>query len=233
MIYVILKMATSKSRSSKSSCPRGYFKRSAYDRPSYKRKSGTSVKGTHVKASCIKQRGIKSKTKRQSEVSRYLERERRVAELAKGVSQTEKECKKGEILRVAYMREGYNRGSYTKMSGTRVKSSHVAPTLVPAKCIKAQSHTGKKGLYDVEGKRVVILLEKGALGKYGYHDVATMTVADRHSALDRAVKEGAKGNWLSIFRRLNIQATYNKYRNPQLYNMFIADRDYVKAKYGM
>jgi hypothetical protein len=213
-------------------CPRGYIKRSAYDRPSYKRKSGTSVKGTHVKSSCIKQRGLKSKSRRQEEVRKYLKEERRVAELAKGLSQKEKECKKGEILRSAYMREGYDRSSYVRKSGTRVQSSHVGPTLVPAKCIKAQSHTGKKGLFDEEGKRVVILLEKGALGQYGYHDVAMMSEMERHSALDKAVA-GAKDNWLSVFRRLNIQATYNKYRNPKLHDMFIADRDYIKKTYGM
>jgi hypothetical protein len=211
-------------------CPRGYFKRSAYDRPSYKRKSGTSVKGTHVKSSCIKQRGVKSKSRRREEVRRYLREEERVAKLAKGISQKEKECKKGEILRSAYMRESYNRRPYIRKSGTRVRSSHVGPTLVPAKCIKAQSRTGKKGLFDEEGKRVVILLEKGALGQYGYHDVDAMTVEARRSALDKAVA-AVHGNWLSIFRRVNILATYNKYRNTALYNKFIADRDYIKRKY--
>lgn len=213
-------------------CPSGYIRRAAYDRPAYVRKSGVAVKGAHVKASCIRQQGLKTKSQRKSEVRQYLKRQAKAAEMTRGVSEKEMQCKEGEILRTAYMREGYKRGSYVRKSGTRVRTSKVGPTVVPAKCIKAVSHTGKKGLYDVEGKRVVILLEKGALGKYGYHDVANMTVEDRRVALDKAVA-GANGNWLSIFRRLNIQATYNKYKNPSLHDKFIEDRDYVKAKHGM
>lgn len=214
-----------------SKCPAGYVRRAAYDRPAYVRKSGVAVKGTHVKASCIRQQGLKTKSQRKSDVRQYLKRQEKAAKLTKGVSKEEKSCKKGEILRSAYMREGYKRASYVRKNGVRVHSAEVEPTLVPAACIKATSHTGKKGLYDAEGKRVVILLEKGALGKYGYHDVATMKVSDRRVALDKAVA-GANGNWLSIFRRLNIQATYNKYKNPSLHDKFIEDRDYVKAKYA-
>jgi hypothetical protein len=222
---------TSQRGSAKSPCPSGYIRRAAYDRPSYIRKNGTTVKGAHVKASCIRQQGLKTKSQRKSEVREYLRRQEKAAEITKGVSESEKKCKKGEILRAAYMREGYTRDSYVRKSGTRVRTSKVGPTAVPAKCIKAVSHTGKKGLYDEEGKRVIVLLEKGALGKYGYHDVANLTIAERRTALDKAVA-GAKGNWLSIFRRLNIQATYNKYKNPTLHDKFIEDRDYVKAQYA-
>lgn len=36
--------------------------------------------------------------------------------------------------------------------------------------------------------------------------------------------------WLSLFRELNYLATLNK-NHPKLYDIFIADRDYIKMKY--
>ena len=65
-------------------------------------------------------------------------------------------------------------------------------------------------------------LKKGLLIKYGYHNVATLSLEERHTALQKAIK--AYGP-LSVSRKLNAVYVYN--RKSAVGRIFKADRDWV------
>ena len=69
-------------------------------------------------------------------------------------------------------------------------------------------------------------LRRGELSKYGYH--ANADEDTRAEALDKAVQEyGA----LSVFRKLNALAVYNKNTSPNSAKIFKSDRDAIKNVY--
>ena len=70
-------------------------------------------------------------------------------------------------------------------------------------------------------------LKKGLLIKYGYHNVTSLSVGQRHTAINKAIRAyGA----LSVSRKLNAVYVYNRKTNPSAARIFKADRDYVLAK---
>ena len=205
-------------------CSKGEIRRSPYVR---KTRSG---KLAYIKSSCIKATGAygDKSGKRTSAIIRSMLR--RQAEAQKRTS-GKVECPKGYILRAPYMRSSSHRKSYIRpSSGHLVKSANVKGAIVPAKCIKAKGHDEKVGLYDEKGERVYVILEKGSLGKHGYHNVSKLSQSQRHIALDKAIAE-LNGNWLSVFRKINYLAVLNKY-NPNMYKLYVSDRDYIKSKYS-
>jgi hypothetical protein len=204
-------------------CSKGQIRRASYSR---KTRSGKRVS---VKSSCIKATGAygDKSAKRTGEIVRSMLRKQ--AEAHKRTS-GKVQCPKGYILRAPYMRSSSHRKSYTRTSGSQVKSALVKSAIVPAQCIKTRGHDERVGLYDSKGQRVYVVLEKGSLGKHGYHNVAKLSPAQRHSALDKAIAE-LNGNWLSVFRKINYLAVLNKY-NSTMHKLYVADRDYIKSKYS-
>jgi hypothetical protein len=204
-------------------CSKGQIRRASYSR---KTRSGKRVS---VKSSCIKATGAygDKSGKRTSAIVHSMLRKQ---EHARKKTSGKVECPKGYILRAPYMRSSSHRKSYTRKSGSNVKSSSVKGAIVPAKCIKSRGHDERVGLYDSKGQRVYVVLEKGSLGKHGYHDVAKLSSTQRHSALDKAIAE-LNGNWLSVFRKINYLAVLNKYNQP-MYKLYVSDRDYIKSKYA-
>jgi len=70
-------------------------------------------------------------------------------------------------------------------------------------------------------------LRKGLLAKYGYQDVTSLSVIQRHTALNKAIRAyGA----LSVSRKLNAVYVYNRKTNPSVARVFKADRDWVLEK---
>jgi len=204
-------------------CSKGQIRRHSYTRRT------SSGKKIHVKRSCIKAtgaKGVRSSSRTRRIVSNMLRRQARASQLTQGI----KECPKGYVLRAAYMRRSSSRKPYIRKSGTRVSGSHTRRAVIPSQCIKKRGHDDKVGLYDKQGRRIYVVLEKGSLGKHGYKDVATLTESQRHTALDKAIAE-LNGNWLSVFRKINYLAVLNKY-NPSMYKLYISDRDYIKRKYS-
>jgi len=116
-------------------------------------------------------------------------------------------CGNGEILR-----EGYRRRS---KSGLSIR---VAPV-----CIQARGLSKKRGS---KGKQLFVL-EKGTLGKYGYHDVENMTQKERHNALHRALKDMSP---LSVYRKLNAVYLVNRNTNPNVSATFKTDSEWVKKQ---
>ena len=111
---------------------------------------------------------------------------------------------KGKIVRSGY--------AYKKKDGTVV--------VVPPKVITDRGKQGKG--------RKLFTLKRGALSKYGYKDVKTMTSAKRHSALKKAARSIKP---LSLFRKLNAVALLNKNTNPKVSRIFKSDAAWVKKNY--
>ncbi len=125
--------------------------------------------------------------------------------------QTRRRCRRGTIRRSPYTR-------------TTRKSGRI---YVPASCIPNVGNPGK-GLRS--GEPGIGSLREGELAQFGYHDVAHKTVGQRHLALHRAVeKYGA----LSVFRKLNAVYIYTRNTAKASSRIFKADRDWVKAHYGV
>lgn len=120
------------------------------------------------------------------------------------------QCRQGELVK-----EGYKRKSYTRKTGNKahVKSATVAPSCMPG---RGRSHKGKQ----------LFVLEKGTLGKYGYHNVESMTEVQRHRALHKAMGDMPS---LSVYRKLNAVYVVNKSLNPNVAQIFKNDAEWVKS----
>ena len=92
--------------------------------------------------------------------------------------------------------------------------------------------TCRKGMIRPRGTRKCVpgigKLRHGLLAKFGYSHVSSLSLHQRHAALQKAVKAyGA----LSVFRKLNAVYVYSKKTAPSSSRIFKADRDYIGAKY--
>jgi hypothetical protein len=67
------------------------------------------------------------------------------------------------------------------------------------------------------------------LGKYGYEDVKHKKAPERHTALDKAVKEYGP---ISVERRLNALAIVTKNTHKTTSKLFERDRNYVHKKHS-
>jgi hypothetical protein len=123
-----------------------------------------------------------------------------------------KKCPPGYRYRMRYTRKSFRRGSGRKVKRTTVKAG----------CIVQRGKPGVPG-----GQRLGIKLKKGELKRFGYSAFKSMSA--RHKALARAIKE--YGDPLGVYRKLNILATMQRYRQPELAKKFLADRNWVGKKY--
>ncbi len=119
-------------------------------------------------------------------------------------------CPHGKILRASYTR-------HTK-KGKRV---HVSE-----QCIRDVGAPGK-GLRDGPG---IGPLRKGELTQFGYEHVLKLSEKDRHAALTKAVE--AYGP-LSVWRKLNAVAVYTRRISPASSQIFKADMDWIRLKFGI
>jgi hypothetical protein len=119
-------------------------------------------------------------------------------------------CPRGTIRRDPYVRMRLGRRSY-----------------VPAACIADQGAPGK-GL--PSGAPGIGPLRKGDLDRFGYSNVTQMSEGRRHLALAAAVR--AYGS-LTVWRKLNAVAIYTRRTSPASSRVFKADRDWVRAHYGI
>jgi len=119
-------------------------------------------------------------------------------------------CPTGKILRASYTR------------GTR-KGKRVS---VPEQCIRDVGAPGK-GFRDGPG---IGPLRKGELSKFGYENVAKLSEKARHAALTKAVE--AYGS-LTVWRKLNAVAVYTRRISPASSQIFKADMDWIRIKFGI
>jgi hypothetical protein len=179
-------------------CPAGKIYRVEYSRQN---SNGSSVV---VKGNCI--RATSNSGKKTS-----ITNNKNIAAKKRRQSRTSRKCPKGEISRISYRKK-----SFTNKFGT-----HVSSAKVPSTCIKAVGQskiTGHKG-------EPLFVLEKGVLSKYGYSHIASMSMSNRHKAIDKALKDIKP---LSLYRRLNALYVLNKDKDPILAKLFRNDANYVK-----
>ena len=115
-------------------------------------------------------------------------------------------CPTGTILRNPYVRKG---------------------TYVPGSCIADVGNPGK-GL--ASGEPGIGPLKHGDLSRFGYDHVVGMSLRDRRAALAKA--QIAYGS-LTLWRKLNAVAIYTRRTAPASSKIFKADRDWVRATYGI
>lgn len=123
---------------------------------------------------------------------------------------TTRRCSAGQILRAPYVRIRSGKRSY-----------------VAASCITNQGAPGK-GL--ASGEPGIGPLRSGDLERFGYDNVAALSIAKRHLALAKAVH--AYGS-LTVWRKLNAIYVYTKRTSPVSSRRFKADRDWVNNTYGI
>jgi hypothetical protein len=85
----------------------------------------------------------------------------------------------------------------------------------------------KKGPIKKGSKKVIIIIEKDVLGKYGYDNIKNISATKRHIALKKALKELKP---LSVYRRLIAIATLNKNKDNELFDILRNDAEWVKEK---
>lgn len=76
-------------------------------------------------------------------------------------------------------------------------------------------------------KKVIVIIEKDVLGKYGYDNIKNISATKRHIALKKALKELKP---LSVYRRLIAIATLNKNKDNELFDILRNDAEWVKEK---
>lgn len=124
-----------------------------------------------------------------------------------------KGCPEGEMKRKAYTRK-----SFTRRSGSRVRSVSVKSGCIPDRGYRSrffQLKTGSMGIGP---------LKKGELRSFGYGPEES--TEKRHKALRAASKTYTS---LSVLRKLNALATYNKRTQPEHSVIYKLDREYVSA----
>ena len=113
-------------------------------------------------------------------------------------------------------RKGYVRRSFVRKDGTKVQGSKVATVCIPDRGSKGRAWKLKNKTMGI-GK-----LKKGDLTKFGYSSKSPER--SRHSAIKKAVKESGA---VTIERKLNALAVYNKNRSPKLSKEFKSDSLYA------
>jgi len=172
--------------------------------------------GKRVSKSCIT---AQSSTGRKSseDVKKYVQAREKIQKQAskKFSKETPKSCPKGYILREGYKRESYKSHS-KKGEPIKIKESWTKP-----ECIKSQTGKSEKG------KKLITIIEKDVLGKYGYDDVKLLSPSERRRALRKAIKEIKP---LSVYRRLVALSTLNKGKDKPLSKILKEDSEWIKTQ---
>lgn len=180
-------------------------------RKTYVRK-GTRVAGRCIRSQTRATESSKNKTKRiLGRMTRRLRGIRIASRSYKG------DCGKGMILRKPYVR-------YTKR-GKRV--------VVKEGCIRNLGAPGKglrSSLRNSLRNPGIGPLRKGDLAQFGYVRVASMSVADRHVALKKAIVEYGS---LTVWRKLNAVYVYTRRTSPSNSRIFKEDMDWIRSVYGL
>lgn len=187
-------------------CPKGQIIRQGYVTSSGKRVSRgciTAQSSTGRKSSKDIQKYVQAREKIQKEARKKFSKE------------VPKSCPNGYILREGYKRDSYKSHS-KKGDSIKVKSSWTKP-----ECIKSQTGKSEKG------EKLIVIIEKDVLGKYGYDKVKSLSPKERRSALRKAISEIKP---LSVYRRLVALSTLNKGKDKGLAKILKEDSEWIKTQ---
>jgi hypothetical protein len=187
-------------------CPKGKIMRHGY----------ITNTGKIVNNSCIT---AQSSTGRKSsdDLKKYImSREKMQREAKKRFSkEISKKCPKGYIMREGYKKESYK--SHSKNGDSiKVKSSWTKP-----QCIKSQTGKSEKS------NKLIVIMEKDVLGKYGYKHIKSSSPSERRNALRKALRDIKP---LSIYRRLVALSTLNKGKDIMLSKILKEDSEWIKTQ---
>jgi hypothetical protein len=201
-------MVNSKKNSKNSSkkCSKGQILREGY----------TTKTNKKVPSSCITAQSATGK-KTSIEVKKYLKKKEKMhtAAMKRFSKEVPKKCPPGQILREGFKKESYKSHS-KKGKEINVSGSWTKPECIP-------SVTGKS----TKGPKLITIMEKDVLGKYGYSNVKTLSKGERHSALRNALKSIKP---LSVYRRIVALSTLNKNKDQELYDILKSDADWIKTQ---
>jgi len=117
-------------------------------------------------------------------------------------------------------RDGYKISSHKSNSKSGKKTSVKGAWVAPA-CIKSQ--TGKS----VKGPKLITIMEKDVLSKYGYDKIKSLSPKERKTALKNAIRDIKP---LSVYRRLVALSTLNKNKDVDLYKILKDDSEWIKTQ---
>ncbi len=135
-------------------------------------------------------------------------KDKRSREAARLTKTTELKCPSGLIKRRGYLRKDKKSGKVTA---------------VGAKCIINRGKPGK-------GPRRILMKNDKGLGRYGYHNITTLTKKQREESLKQAVK--AYG-YVEVIRRVGAIATLLTRTKPILSKKIRSDQHMVSKWYDM
>jgi len=189
-------------------CGKGQILRNGY----------TTSTGKRVPSSCIVAQS-NSGNKTSIELERYKRSKENMHRAASKKFSNDKSvpksCPKGQILK-----DGYKIASHKSHSKTGkiidVKSTWVKPT-----CIKSQTSKSQKG------PKLIVIMEKDVLAKYGYDKVKSLSLRERRRALHNAINDIKP---LSVYRRLIALATLNKNKDVKLFGILRDDAEWIKSQ---
>jgi hypothetical protein len=198
----------------KPSCPGGHVLRESY----------RSKSGKLVKAMCVRKTGLmrgKSSVKREYFLKKASQRANHALRMSKKAGlHIPSKCRKGMTLRRGYTRRSYNRKN----------STHVRRALVSPGCIKTRGKSGKK-------QSVIILdPEDHYLSEFGYYDVETKTVLERHASLHKLINhfvqsKGEMATYNYVIRALNARYILSRNTNPKVARIFKQDQRAISKEY--
>ena len=175
-----------------------------------------TINGKNIKSNCITAQS-NSGEKTSDIIKDYLKAKEKVHELArkKFSKESSKKCSKGYI-----MRDGYKVNSH-KSHSKNGKEIVIKEHWVKPECIKSQLNRSTKG------EKVIVIIEKDILGKYGYKNIKELPEQKRHIFLHKAIKENKP---LSIYRRIVALSTLNKNKDHKLYKILKDDANWIKTQ---
>ncbi len=176
------------------------------------RKGYLTKTGKKVKAECITAQSATGE-KTSDIVKKYNKEKDKIHTEAANKFGTPK-CPKGYILKEGYKTKEHS--SHIKNKNITVKEHWTKP-----QCVK--SKTGKSE----KSPKLITILEKNVLQKYGYDNVQELTKTQRHNSLKKAI---ANIKPLSVYRRLVALSTLNKNINPKLHDILLQDANWIKTQ---
>ena len=177
--------------------------------PGYIKRKSYTRKGKQIASSCIRKTSPYNQTSSEFKKGTRNRMTKRMRSFRKTKRKNDIKCPVGSIVRKSYVR-------IISKTGKRV--------YVSASCIPDVGNPGKRLLPGIGP------LRKGELARFGYISVKTMSENDRHTSLDKAIKELGS---LSVWRKLNAVYVYNKNTNPLISAIYYEDRNWVKNTYGI
>lgn len=198
-------------KNSNSKCPSGKIWRRAYSRS----RGSQTVK---VPGNCIRSVS-QSKMKRTIADQEFIRKREKLHKEARRIFKrtTPSKCPRGMIEREGYYRRSTSRKAYTRKSGQKIEATNVSGAWVPPACAPSINREKKQRLF---------VLEKDVLKKYGYHNVNSLTIGKRRSALSRALSDIEP---LPLYRRVNALYVLQKNTNPALAAKFKEDAEWIKT----